>query len=138
LPAPGHGAGFGLSVAISGSTIVAASPAVGLADVFTKAGSGWQESAALNAPGGFNPNSATSVAISGSTIVVGNNGQARGGEAYVLTKSGTGWHLSADLEGSDTVAKDNFGSAVAISGATVVIGADLHAKKAGRAYVFNV
>jgi nucleoside-specific outer membrane channel protein Tsx len=43
----------------------------------------------------------------------------------------------AELKGSDTVAADTFGSSVAISGATAVVGAEGHDKNAGRAYVFT-
>ena len=43
----------------------------------------------------------------------------------------------AELKGSDTVAADTFGSSVAISGATAVVGAEGHDKNAGRAYVFE-
>ena len=43
----------------------------------------------------------------------------------------------AELKGSDTVAGDYFGSSVAISGTTAVVGAPFHAKHAGRAYVFT-
>ena len=40
------------------------------------------------------------------------------------------------MKGSDTVAADYFGYSVAISGTTAIVGADGHAKSAGRAYVF--
>ena len=52
------------------------------------------------------------MAISGTTIVVG------------------------AVAASDTVAADEFGNSVAISGATAVVGARIPAKVAGRAYVF--
>jgi hypothetical protein len=42
------------------------------------------------------------------------------------------------LHGSDTRPGDFFGGAVAISGHTVVVGADLHAKASGRVYVFTL
>lgn len=43
----------------------------------------------------------------------------------------------AQLKGSDTVAADYFGLAVAVSGTTTVVGAPLHAKVSGRVYVFS-
>ena len=43
----------------------------------------------------------------------------------------------AELKGSDTVAGDEFGSSVTISGSTAVVGAPFHARQAGRAYVFT-
>jgi drug/metabolite transporter superfamily protein YnfA len=59
------------------------------------------------------------------------------GRAYVFTKTATGWKQVAELKGSDTVAGDWFGYSAAISGATVIVSAPDHAKKAGRAYVFE-
>src|SRR5208283_2150839 len=40
------------------------------------------------------------------------------------------------LKGSDTVAGDRFGGAVAISGTTTVVGASYRSRMVGRAYVF--
>jgi hypothetical protein len=60
-----------------------------------------------------------SVAISGTTAVVGARAHAGGaGRAYVFTKTPTGWKQVAELKGSDTVAGDDFGDSVAISGTT--------------------
>jgi hypothetical protein len=55
----------------------------------------------------------------------------------VFTKTAAGWKQAAELEGSDTVAGNQFGDAVAISGTTAVVGALRHAMYAGRAYVFT-
>jgi len=80
----------------------------------------------------------TSVAISGSTAVVGAPGHAdKAGRAYVFSDTATGWQQAAELQGSDTVAGDQFGGDVAVSGATAVVGAARHANYAGRAYVFT-
>jgi hypothetical protein len=78
------------------------------------------------------------VAISGTTAIVGAFGHASiAGRAYVFTKTATGWKQVAELEGSDTAALDDFGSSVAISGTTAVVGADGYGNSAGRAYVFT-
>jgi hypothetical protein len=75
------------------------------------------------------------VAISGTTAIVGAFGHASiAGRAYVFTKTATGWKQVAELEGSDTAALDDFGSSVAISGTTAVVGADGYGN---RAYVFT-
>jgi len=80
----------------------------------------------------------SSVAISGSVIVVGAPGHARSaGRVYVFTRAGGGWRQSAELAGSDTAAGDNFGTSVAISGGIIVVGAPGHAASAGRVYVFT-
>jgi hypothetical protein len=65
-----------------------------------------------------------SVAISGSTAVVGAPIHAEdAGTAYVFTDTKGVWKQVAELVGSDTVADDDFGGSVAISGSTVVVGA---------------
>ena len=80
----------------------------------------------------------TSVAISGTTVIVGADGHANGaGRAYVFSEAAGVWKQTAELVGSDTVANDGFGTSVAISGTTIVVGAASHANGAGRAYVFT-
>jgi hypothetical protein len=130
---------LGYSVAISGTSAVVGAPGyaghAGRAYVFTKTGAGWKQAAELKgsdtAAGDY---FGYSVAISGTTAIVGAPGLAR---AYVFTKTGAGWKQAAELKGSDTVVGDAFGDSVAISGTSAVAGADGHAKAAGRAYVFT-
>jgi len=136
---------FGDSVAISGSTIVVGAPSVsvltaglGRAYVFTRTATGWHGSGEL-AGSGATPGDlfGVSVAISDRTIVVGAPSHAsKAGAAYVFTNAGGHWQ-GEKLEGDDTVAKDDFGDSVAISGSTIVVGAFDHASEAGRAYVFT-
>ena len=133
---------FGVSVAISGSTAVVGSSGtsyVGRAYVFTKTASGWKQTAELKGSDTVAQDAfGSSVAISGSTIVVGAYNHAKeAGRAYVFTKTASGWKQAAELKGSDTVAGDDFGWSVSVSGANVVVGAVAHAKYAGRAYVFT-
>ena len=82
----------------------------------------------------------SAVAIAGNTAVVGafDHDDDDAGRAYVFTKTAGGWEQTAELKGSDTVAGDNFGVAVGISGTTIVVGASSHdSTSAGRAYVFT-
>ena len=78
-----------------------------------------------------------SVAVSGDTAVIGawrdNDGGTNSGSAYVFTRSGEVWSQQAKLTASDPAAFDRFGSSVAISGDTAVIGA----YSDGSAYVFS-
>jgi hypothetical protein len=77
-----------------------------------------------------------SVATSGTTAIVGARDHANeAGRAYVFTETATGWNQTAELKGSDTVAGDQFGASVAISGTTAVVGALGYAKNAGRLHV---
>ena len=124
---------FGRSVSISGNTVVATG---GLAAyVFTEPASGWAnmtETAKLTASDGeANTYFGCSVSISGNTVVVGASyatvgGNTMQGAAYVFTEPGSGWAnmtQTAKLTASDGAAYDAFGSSVAISGKTVVVGA---------------
>lgn len=136
---------FGDTVAISGNTIVVGAPSVsvltpglGRAYVFNKTAGGWHEIGELAVPG-TTPGDlfGASVAVSGRTIVVGAPSHAsKAGAAYVFTNAGEHWQAE-ELQGHDTVAKDDFGGAVAVSGSTIVVGAFDHASEAGRAYVFT-
>ena len=79
-----------------------------------------------------------SVAISGGTIVVGAPGRAgANGEAYVFATQRARWHQAVSAAPADSSPLDSFGLAVAISGATIVVGAPGHGNSAGRAYVFT-
>jgi hypothetical protein len=129
---------FGISVAISGTTVVvgaaSAMEALGEAYVFTKKANRWTQTAELKGGDDFGG----AVAISGTTAVVGSDGYVNSaGLACVFTKTADAWRQVAGLKGSDTIADDVFGDSVAISGTTVVVGAPNHANSAGLAYVFT-
>jgi hypothetical protein len=116
---------------------------------------------------GTGDNFGTSVAISGDTVVVGapqedsnatgvngnqsDNSATDSGAAYVFVRSGTTWTQQAYLKASNTDAGDSFGQSVAISGNTIIIGAQAEdsnatgingtqtsntASNSGAAYVF--
>jgi hypothetical protein len=145
---------FGASVAVAGSTIVVGAfehqvgiaGAEGSAYVFKKKGSGWPQSAELVASDGAAGDwFGCSVAVAGSTIVVGASrhqvgGAVAQGAAYVFARKGTSWIQSAALHAPDGAAGDLFGDAVAVSGSTLVVGAHGHTEEAaldrGAAYVF--
>jgi nucleoside-specific outer membrane channel protein Tsx len=138
LTNPGCGGLFGWSVAISGATVVVGAPG-GAACVFVRSGSSWSEQATLDDPGGAASDGfGDSVAISGFMVVVGAPGSnSSTGAAYVFVRSGTSWSRQAQLTAADGAAGDDFGSSVAISGSTAVVGADGSNSQAGAAYVFT-
>jgi hypothetical protein len=142
-PAAGQGSGFGASVAVSGTTIVVGSPFGDLfsggAYVFKETRSSWSPEADLVAGDTFvEDNFGYSVAVSGNKIVVGAPGHLLyAGRAYIFSQGATGWRQVGELKGADTVGGDSFGYSVAISGATVVVGAFSHDDQAGAAYIFN-
>jgi FG-GAP repeat protein len=131
---------FGWSVAISGDTIVVGNLS-GEAYIFVKPASGWinrTETAGLSVSGAYAGNA---VAIDGNTVVLGSKVSA----AYVFVRPGRDWvsssQPSAVLTPSDGVQGDSFGCAVAISGGTVVVGAEAQdvggaGEGVGSAYVF--
>jgi hypothetical protein len=145
--------GFGVSVGISGNTIIVGAwhDTVGMnvnqgsAYVFTRSGNVWTEQQKLTASDG----SATdefgkSVALDGNTAIIGapqvdivNHGES--GAAYVFVRSGTIWTEQQKLFASDGAHQDLF-YAVAISGDTAIVGAsgdDVGVQNdQGSAYVF--
>lgn len=109
----------------------------GAAYVFVYNGATWSKQAYLK-PSNANASDqfGFSVAISGDTIVVGANGEAsnsastptnnsaaNAGAAYVFVRGGTAWTQQKYLKASNIDADDQFGSSVAISGDTIVVGA---------------
>jgi hypothetical protein len=139
----GSGDELGSTVAISGSTAVAGSTEhgaeAGAAYVFTGSGGAWKQSAEPVNPDIVSFDQfGSSVAVSGSTLVVGaQDVGSQSGRAYVFAKAGNGWTQTAELKGSDTASYDEFGSAVAVSGSTIVVGAGSHDLREGRAYVLT-
>jgi hypothetical protein len=131
----GHGQ-LGCSVAISGQTALIGAIGADAALVFVQSGSTWSEQAALT------PSNATglecgSVRISGQTAVIGRPHQNLStGAAYVFAQSGSTWSQQAELTAPDGAEGDMFGSSVAISGETVLVGAPNHNSDTGAVYVF--
>ncbi len=142
----------------------------GGAYVFTRTGTNWGFEARLQASNpDFDDYFGRSVTISGDTIVVGANLEASAatgvngdqsnnqlryaGAAYVFQRSDTTWLQEAYLKASNTGVGDAFGSAVGMSGDTIVIGAIFESSRArgvngnqknnrlrasGAAYVFKL
>src|SRR5579875_47900 len=137
------GDNFGYAVAVSSNNIVIGAPGhgagTGRAYVFEPGQGGWrQESELKGADSVPGDNFGYSVAISGATLVAGASWHGSGtGAGYVFSRSFLGWRQSAELKGTGTVAGDTFGNCVAISGRTIVVGAPLHAKRAGEVYMFQ-
>jgi hypothetical protein len=134
---------FGFSVAISGATAVIGAPDknshTGAAYVFVHTNSRWSQQATLTASDAAKGDFfGASVAVSGPTVVVGADGKNSGtGAAYVFARSGTSWSQQAKLTASDAASGDDFGTSVAISGSTAVVGADHKNSGTGAAYVFT-
>lgn|GEM_PF-6523789 len=150
---------FGLSVSISGDTIVVGSPAsdgripnTGAAYIFEKPEEGWKdmvESAKLTSSNGHDScDFGESVSIKGDIIVVGAsdqgiNGFGSGGSAYVFKRPSDGWATmteTARLTASDIDLNDKFGWSTAIGEDTIVVGAPgqgTGTTQLGAVYVFE-
>lgn len=134
----------------SGTTVNGASDealgASGAAYVFVRKGTTWTQQAYLKADqSGVNDRFGSAVAIAGNTVLVGapfEDGSAIGvngtndeaspnsGAAYSFVRSGTTWIFEAYLKATNTGMNDAFGSAVAFSGDTAVIGAPFESSAA--------
>jgi len=140
---------FGWSVAISGETIVIGARQdnlfQGSAYVFVHTGTTWTQQQKLEADdAAVDDQFGFTVGVSGETIVVGALGDDYGGgenqgSAYVFARVGTVWTQQQKLTGA-SVTSDQFGSAVGISGETIVVGAflgDGGGIDQGIAYIFT-
>ena len=151
---------FGISVSISGDTIVVGAfldddtnTDSGAAYIYEKPLNGWENTAQENAKlkahdADQDDEFGTSVSISGDTIVVGapedDETNSRSGAAYIYEKPLNGWvntaQENAKLKAHDTHTYDAFGYSVAISGNTVVVGADRDDDintNSGAAYIYE-
>ncbi|MCB8942290.1 MAG: FG-GAP repeat protein [Ardenticatenaceae bacterium] len=146
---------FGQSVALSGDTLLVGAPRAaidgqtqqGAVYVFTRSGHNWQQTAKLTAVDGLpGDHFGQDVAVEGDTAVIGAvwadiDADTDQGAAYIFTRTHNNWTQQAKLIVNTGAAQDRFGTSVAISGDTVVIGAPFanvngHANQ-GAAYVFT-
>jgi hypothetical protein len=132
---------FGYAVAAgSGTVLVGAYQAggPGAAYVFMQGGGAWTQAQKLVPadPTGTDYFGA-SVALSGNTAVVGayeHGGATGSGAAYVFTNGAAGWQAPQELVGP--TGGQLFGYSVAVSGATVAVGAFGASNDSGAAYLF--
>ena len=138
---------LGAAVSIGGGTVVVGAPQhvarTGGAFVFVQTGSTWSQQAELApsdgpAPVGQSYGFGSAVAIDADTIAVGAFTQATSiGAVYVYTRTSGVWTQQAKLLASDAATFSRFGSSVALSGDTLLVGASLKGSSTGAAYVFT-
>lgn len=155
-PTSVEAAAFGRDVAISGDTIAVGAPfddgtqaGSGAVYIFTRSGTVWTQRAKLGVAATSGDRFGWSVALEGSTLVIGAPADEtasfnNAGAAYVFTGSGSAWtQQGAALAASDAQDSDLLGSAIAVSGDTLIVGAegvDTVAETnvdSGAAYVFT-
>ena len=124
---PSNGFGSG-PVAVSGNTAVIYS-GVGFY-LYVRAGNVWSQQALLVPSDGASvPSLFPTVGIEGDTIVIGGSGATvnsnlNQGAAYVFVRNGTTWTEQQRLTASDGAAGNRFGCSVAISGESIIVGAN--------------
>ena len=127
-PNPATGGQFGHSVAVNGTSIVVGAPREGFFGhpyIFSPTGS---LTATLNSPNASLPaleDFGISVAASGSSVFVGDGeanaaGSIGAGHVYIFSPTGS---LSAALTSPNVQAAGDFGESVAVSGASIIVGA---------------
>jgi MYXO-CTERM domain-containing protein len=150
-----EGDAFGAAVSLDGDTAIVGAPnhrisefvQSGGAYFFAESGSTWSQQAEIGPSDGMTSDAfGTSVSLSGGTALIGAPQMNRispsvPGAAYVFTESGTTWSQEDELSPSDGAPGDWFGTAVALSGSTVIVGASRHAVLGGTgvgvAYVYD-
>jgi hypothetical protein len=132
---------------VDGDQASNAAPQSGAVYVFVRNGSTWTQQAYLKASNAEAHDwFGIAVAVSGSTIVVGASSEAsaatgvngdgssnaapNSGAAYVFTSTAGVWSQQAYLKASNTESTDLFGTAVGISGDTLIVGAPSEASAA--------
>ena len=117
----------------------------GSAYVFTRTGTNWSQYAKLTAnDAAAGDYFGWSLAVFDNTAVIGapydDDMGKNSGSVYIFTRSGDVWSQQAKLTAADGTAGDLFGISLALSGDTIIVGADLNEEKgkdAGAVYVFT-
>jgi hypothetical protein len=138
---------FGTAVAISGSTAIIGAPGknvdgvtdAGAVYVFSRTDHGWMQSAELSAAvGSREAKFGDAVALSGRTAVVGaTGGDSDIGEVYIFSRTSSGWSETAEFESTNGLPDDQFGTSVAVSGSTVLVGDRNQNNYVGTVYQFT-
>jgi len=145
---------FGGNVALSGDTVVVGvirdddkvkGEDSGSAYVFIRTESNWNQQAKLTALDASAGDSfGYGIGLSGDTLVLSapfdDDKGKDSGSVYVFTRTGDTWSQQAKIIAEDGSEGDVFGISIAISGDTILVGADLNEEmgfNAGAAYVFT-
>ncbi len=147
------GEAFGVSVALSGDTLLVGAPAKsdlntsshGAAYVFVRDGTTWSQQARLNPTDPQHLGlSGQSCDLQGDTAVIGAPGKHEqfptvfnAGAAYLFTRCGSAW-TPKKITATPNIADSRFGTSVALEGDTLLVGAIGHQQSRGAVYVLRV
>ncbi len=135
---------FGTSVLVSEGHVFVGEPdnlyRPGIVYVYANEAGNWNQIDELVAPEAeLGDHFGRSLSMEGDRLLVGSTGlDGEAGAAYVFEKGADGaWGHMATLTGSDVVADDGYGAAVALSGDHAFVGAPSTNGGPGRVYVFS-
>ncbi|MGH8428716.1 MAG: hypothetical protein ACRES7_12205 [Gammaproteobacteria bacterium] len=149
---------FGDSVVLSGTTALVGAPCApaqdgppitcgpGIVYVFNDSGGVWTQTQEFTSSDSRTYQFGSSLGLTGTTALIGApytfvGGHGEQGAVYVFTDSNGTWTQSQRLTANDGAGHDLFGSSIAVSGSTALIGAnqaDVNGNKnQGAAYVFS-
>ncbi len=134
---------FGQSVAISGSLALIGAPnrnnQAGAAYVFTRSGGAWAQQARLTAADGASFDFfGQSVALGRGEALVGAPGHnSLMGAVYVYKRVGASWSQTQEFTATDSATGDQFGYALSVHGAGLLVGAPYKNSQTGAAYIFT-
>src|SRR5690606_2882770 len=144
LDAGGEGGdGYGTAVALSGDRAAVGAPGAsgdtGAVYAYDRGASAWEPADS------FYPSDAaaalgTALAIDDTTLAVGtpedDDAGQFSGSVFLLSRDGDAWVSSGKLTASDAAANDNFGSALALDGGRLVVGAPFRGD-VGAVYLYD-
>jgi len=140
---PIDGGFFGARFAVDGNTLMASgNDGTQVVYVFANQGGHWAQTDMLApAEGG---DFGSHISISGDIAVIGgaqgyNSAAVQTGVAYVFTRSGGTWTETTQLQSISSLAGDQFGTSVSVSGNAIVVGAPyetVSGQQQGAAHVF--
>ncbi|UCH24555.1 MAG: hypothetical protein JSV66_11420 [Trueperaceae bacterium] len=146
------GSEFGYAVGLDGDTVVIGSRLddrrgshAGSAYVFVRSGTHWSQQAKLTAAdAAVGDEFGAAVAIDEDRVVIGapldDDGGLNAGAAYLFVRSGDSWSELVKLTAGDASGGERFGTTVATSGSSVLIGAHLDddgGSNTGSIYLFE-
>ena len=145
---------YGYHISISGNTLAVsgefgmhAGPTGGTVYVYVFSGSSWVLQQTIKSPDEFSDTFGDSLALDGNRLVIGMRDDlmlsaSSRGSAYVYERTGTVWNLRQKLIAADGTAQDYFGTGMALSGNTIIVGstgADISGYvNQGAAYIFTL
>ncbi len=136
-----NGESFGSSLTFNGGEVMIGSD--GLVRFYLTDGDGWSLLQKIQPPAGASQNGFGRSALADGTLVIGSlrdtvGDNAEQGSVYVYDETKGPWAVTQRLVADDGQANDHFGNTVAVSGDTILVGADsfAHLDQSGAAYVF--